>query len=62
MAGAPEYSLDIWSWKTGTAVAADSFKVAIPAGAQKLTPEKVQELSDIPGIFKPTGNVAKGNP
>jgi len=62
VAGAPEYSLDIWSWKTGTAVAADPFKVAIPAGAQKLTPEKVQELSDIPGIFKPAGNVAKGNP
>jgi hypothetical protein len=62
VAGSPEYSIDIWSWKTGTAVAADSFKVAIPAGAQKLTPEKVQELSDIPGIFKPTGNVAKGNP
>jgi len=62
VAGAPEYSLDIWAWKTGTAVAADPFKVAIPAGAQKLTPEKVQELSDIPGIFKPAGNVAKGNP
>jgi hypothetical protein len=59
--GAPEYRLDIWAWKTGTEVAADPFKLTIPAGAQKLTPEKVQELGDIPGIFK-AANAAKGSP
>jgi hypothetical protein len=61
VSGAPEYRLDIRDWKTGAAVAADPFKVAIPAGAQKLTPEKIQELGDIPGIFK-AAVAAKGNP
>jgi hypothetical protein len=61
VSGAPEYRLDIRDWKTGAAVAADPFKLAIPAGAQKLAPEKIQELSDIPGIFK-AAVAAKGNP
>jgi hypothetical protein len=61
IAGAPEYSLDIRDWKAGAQVAADSFKLAIPAGAQKLTPEKVQELSDIPAIFKAATNTPRGS-
>jgi len=59
--GAPEYRLDIRDWKTGAGVAADSFKLAVPAGAQKLMPEKIQELGDIPGIFK-AAKAAKGSP
>nr|WP_314539872.1 DUF2092 domain-containing protein [uncultured Massilia sp.] len=62
VAGSPEYTLDVWSWKTGAKVAADPFRLTIPPGAQKLTPEKVQELSDIPGIFKSIGNEGKGTP
>ena len=65
VAGAPQYSIEISSWKTGAKVAANPFKVTIPAGAQKLTPDKVQELRDIPGIFKPAAidkGAAKGNP
>jgi hypothetical protein len=58
----PEYRLDVWNWKAGAQVAADTFKLAIPAGAQKLSPEKVQELGDIPGIFKAATDKAKGNP
>jgi hypothetical protein len=61
IAGAPEYSLDIRNWKTGAQVAADTFKLSIPAGAQKLAPEKIQELSDIPGLFKAAADVAKGS-
>jgi hypothetical protein len=60
--GAPEYRLDIWNWKSGAQVAADPFKLTIPAGAQKLTPDKVQELSDIPGIFKAAAESKKGSP
>jgi hypothetical protein len=60
--GSPEYRLDVWNWKAGGQVAADTFKLAIPAGAQKLTPEKVQELGDIPGIFKAATDKAKGSP
>jgi hypothetical protein len=59
--GSPEYSIDIRDWKTGAAVAADPFKLTLPAGAKKLTPEQVQELSDIPGIFK-AALPAKGKP
>jgi hypothetical protein len=62
VAGSPKYSLDIWSWQTGPKVPADPFRLTIPAGAQKLAPEKVQELSDIPGIFKSIGDAGKGTP
>lgn len=61
IAGTPEYSIDIRNWKTGAQVAADTFKLSIPAGAQKLAPEKIQELGDIPGIFKAAAEVAKGS-
>jgi hypothetical protein len=50
--GSPEYSIDIRDWKAGAAVAADPFKLNVPAGAKKLTPDQVQELSDIPAAFK----------
>lgn len=61
VAGAPEYRLDIAGWKTGAQVAADPFKVNVPAGAQKLVPEKIQELGDIPSAFKAV-EAAKGSP
>jgi hypothetical protein len=61
VAGVPEYRLEISGWKTGAQVAADPFKLSIPAGAQKLTPEKIQELGDIPSAFKAV-NAAKGSP
>jgi len=53
--GFPEYTLDIWAWKTGTDVASDSFKLKIPAAAKKLAPSEVPELNEIPGIFTPKG-------
>ena len=53
--GWPQYTLDTWAWKTGTEVASDSFKLAIPAGAKKLTPEQVPELNDIPSHFTVKG-------
>jgi len=53
--GFPEYTLDIWAWKTGSEVASDSFKLTIPADAKKLAPSEVPELSDIPGLFTPKG-------
>jgi hypothetical protein len=54
--GWPQYILDTWGWKTGAEVASDGFKLAIPAGAKKLTPDEVPELNDIPSLF----SVAKG--
>jgi hypothetical protein len=53
--GWPQYTLDIWAWKTGTEVASDGFKLEIPASAKKLAPSEVPELNDIPAQFTPKG-------
>jgi hypothetical protein len=53
--GQPQYTLDIWAWKTGTEVASDGFKLDIPASAKKLTPDQVPELNDIPAHFTAKG-------
>src|SRR6516225_9756436 len=53
--GQPQYTLDIWAWKTGAEVASDGFKLAIPADAKKLTPDEVPELNDIPSHFSVKG-------
>src|SRR6516162_826458 len=53
--GWPQYTLDIWGWKTGADVASDSFKLAVPADAKKLTPDQVPELNEIPGLFTAKG-------
>ena len=55
VAGWPQYTLDTWGWKTGAEVAPDSFKLDIPAGAKKLTPDEVPELNDIPSLFTAKG-------
>ena len=53
--GWPQDTLDTWGWKTGAEVASDSFKLEIPAGAKKLTPDEVPELNDIPAHFTAKG-------
>ena len=53
--GQPQYTLDIWAWKTGAEVASDGFKLEIPAGAKKLAPDEVPELNDIPALFSRKG-------
>jgi hypothetical protein len=53
--GWPQYTLDIWAWKTGAEVASDGFKLEIPASAKKLAPDQVPELNDIPGHFSVKG-------
>ena len=46
--GWPQYTLDIWAWKTGAEVASDGFKLDIPTSAKRLTPAEVPELNEIP--------------
>jgi len=53
--GWPQYTLDIWAWKTGAEVVSDSFKLEIPASAKKLMPSEVPELNDIPAHFTAKG-------
>ena len=53
--GWPQYTLDIWAWKAGAEVAADGFKLEIPAGAKQLTTAQVPELNEIPALFSAKG-------
>jgi hypothetical protein len=53
--GWPQYTLDIWAWKTGAEVTADNFKLDIPTGAKKLTPAEVPEFNEIPALFSVKG-------
>ena len=54
---APQYTLHVKSWKTGVEPAADAFTFAPPAGAQKLSPDALGDLDELPQ-GAPTG----GNP
>jgi hypothetical protein len=53
--GQPQYTLDIWAWKTGTDVTSDNFKLTVPADAKKLPPEQVPEINEIPALFSVKG-------
>lgn len=53
--GWPQYTVDIWAWKTGTEVASDAFKLEIPGNAKKLMPDEIPELSEIPSLFSAKG-------
>ena len=50
--GWPQYTLDITGWKSGSEVGSDSFKLDIPTGANRLAPDEIPDLNEIPGIFK----------
>jgi len=52
IAGGPQYTIDIRSWKTGAEVPPDRFSPTIPAGARKLNPVDLHEFGDeVPAIF-----------
>jgi hypothetical protein len=45
---APQYTFRVKSWKTGSANAPDAFKFVPPAGAEKIDPESLIELDELP--------------
>ena len=45
---APQYTLRVKSWKSGGTLAAGTFTFVPPSGAQKLGPEALIELDEIP--------------
>jgi hypothetical protein len=47
---APEYTLDIRSWKTGSEVAADPFKADV-TGARKIETSELSDFNEVPVIF-----------
>jgi hypothetical protein len=51
ISGAPEYTIDIRDWKSGTEVASDSFKTKIPVGARKVKPGDLPDFDELPGMF-----------
>jgi hypothetical protein len=53
VAGGPQYTIDVRSWKTGAEVASDAFKLQLPADARKLAPGDVPDLDELPAIFAP---------
>jgi len=48
--GSPQYTIDVWDWKTGDEVASDGFSVTIPQDAKELKPGEV--AGELPDIFK----------
>ena len=57
VAGAPQYTINVRTWKTGAEVAADQFSPRLPADAKKLNPGDLRDFDDLPGIFA----IKKGN-
>lgn len=51
VAAAPQYTIDIRSWKTDNEVAADSFSLQLPKDAKKLAAEDVPDFDELPSIF-----------
>lgn len=51
VAAAPQYTIDVRSWRTGAEAGSGNFAFTAPAGATQLTIEKVTELGDIPAAF-----------
>jgi hypothetical protein len=45
---APQYTLRIKSWKTGIEPAADAFSFVPPAGVEKLSPDALIDLDELP--------------
>ena len=51
VAGTPQYTIDVRSWKTGAEVAAGKFTLQIPAGARKLNPGDLPDYDELPAIY-----------
>lgn len=51
IAGSPQYTIDIRSWKTGSEVATDSFSLKLPKDAKKVNAEDVPDFDELPSIF-----------
>ena len=45
---APQYTFRVRHWKTGSALAPAAFKFVPPAGAEKIDPEALIELDELP--------------
>jgi hypothetical protein len=55
VAGDPQYSLEVRTWKTGSDVAADDFSFKPPADAKQGDLSKLANSDELPDIFKVVG-------
>jgi hypothetical protein len=51
VAGSPQYTIDVRSWKTGAEVASVSFSPRIPPGARKVDPNDLADFDELPNLF-----------
>jgi hypothetical protein len=51
VAGAPQYTIDVRSWKTGAEVASDSFTPRLPVGARKVNANDLADFDELPNLF-----------
>ena len=49
--GSPQYTIDVWNWKTGKDVASDDFTLAIPQDAKEVKPDDIPDFDELPAIF-----------
>jgi hypothetical protein len=48
---APQYTIDLWAWKTGAQVASDTFTLKVPANARKVSAGELKDFDELPAIF-----------
>ena len=51
VAGAPQYTIDVRGWKTGSEVPADRFDAKLPADARKIEHTGLADFDELPNIF-----------
>jgi hypothetical protein len=51
VSGAPQYTIDVRTWKTGAEVASTPFTFQAPANAKKLNPGDLRDFDELPAIF-----------
>jgi hypothetical protein len=53
IAGQPQYSVDIWNWKSSPEAGSADFTFTTPAGAQAVDPAKLTDIDELPSHLAP---------
>jgi hypothetical protein len=51
VAGAPQYTIEVSRWKTGSDVEPDQFSAKLPADAKKIEPAGLADFDELPSVF-----------
>lgn len=51
--GQPQYSVEIWNWKSSTGASSGDFAFTPPAGAQAVEPAKLADTDELPAHLAP---------